>query len=432
MPKVSRKYQTYLRILQEELQSASGCTEPGALAFAAAKARSLLQAIPDSIHLTVSGNVMKNAKSVLVPNTGGLKGMRAAVAAGVLFGNHEQELEVIAQMPEDAKLAIETYLKNHRVTVDVSPSPYVLDIDVTLEKESRKARVRIINHHTNIVFVSVDDQILLAKDYVADQAVDDDLKQSLTVEDIVDFADHVDIATIQSLLDRQITNNMAIAEEGLAKDYGANVGSVLLKTYGSHVANRAKAYAAAASDARMSGSKLPVTIVAGSGNQGLTTSIPIIIYARHHNVEQERLYRALVVGNLVSIHQKRDIGSLSAYCGVVFAGAGAGAGITYLLGGDYNAIAHTIVNALAILSGMICDGAKPSCAAKIAMAVEAGVLGHHMYENGQEFLGGDGIIAKGIEATLANVTRLAREGMRITDEEIMRIMHDTTLTQEDC
>ena len=430
MHKKDKKYETYLRILIEELQSASGCTEPGALAFAAAKARSLLNTVPDTIHIKVSGNVMKNVKSVLVPNTGGLKGIRAAVVAGVLFGKHELELEVIANMPVNAKDLITSYLKDHIVSVDVSPSPYVLDIDITLKKGAHKAQIRIINHHTNIVFMALDEQVFLAKDYVADQAVEDDLKKTLTVEDIVDFADHVEISAIQTCLDRQIKNNMAIAEEGLARDYGANVGSVLLKTYGSHVANQAKAYAAAASDARMSGSKLPVTIVAGSGNQGLTASIPIIVYARHHGVDQERLYRALVVSNLVSIHQKRDIGSLSAYCGVVFAGAGSGAGITYLLGGDYNAIAHTIVNALAILSGMICDGAKPSCAAKIAMAVEAGILGHHMYENGQEFLGGDGIIAKGIEATLANVTRLAREGMRITDEEIMRIMRETASSEE--
>ncbi|TVP95801.1 MAG: serine dehydratase subunit alpha family protein [Acholeplasmatales bacterium] len=431
MQKTDRTYQIYLSILKEEMQSASGCTEPGALAFAAAKAQSLLPGVADAIAVRVSGNVMKNAKSVHVPNAGGLKGIRAALVAGVLFGQYEKGLEVILSMPDHAKKHIEAYLKTHSVTVSASPSPYVLDIDVTLTKGQHSARIRIINHHTNIVLAEQDGQVLLAKDYVADQAVDDHLKQDLTVEDIVAFADHVDIEDVRNLLDTQIANNMAIAEEGLAQDYGANVGSVLLKAYGSHVANQAKAYAAAASDARMSGSKLPVTIVAGSGNQGLTASLPIIVYARHHQISRERLYRALVVGNLVSIHQKRDIGSLSAYCGVVFAGAGSGAGITYLFGGDYNAIAHTIVNALAILSGMICDGAKPSCAAKIAMAVEAGILGHHMYENGQEFLGGDGIIAKGIEATLANVTRLAREGMRITDEEIMRIMHETPHPQED-
>ena len=244
----------------------------------------------------------------------------------------------------------------------------------------------------------------------------------MSVSAIIDFADTCELDDVRDVLNRQIRYNTAIADEGLQKDYGANVGKTLLASYGNDVRTRARARAAAGSDARMNGCELPVIINSGSGNQGMTASLPVIEYAQTYQVGQEKLYRALLVSNLITIHEKSYIGRLSAYCGAVSAGAGAGAGIAYLLGGDSDTIAHTIVNALAVTSGIVCDGAKASCAAKISAAVDAGIFGYEMYRNGQQFYGGEGLVVKGVENSIRSFGRLGRIAMRETDREIIRMM----------
>lgn len=429
MQKQDRLYKLFVQLLNEELISATGCTEPIAIALCAAEARALLDDLPSSLEVSVSPSIIKNAKSVVVPNTENLKGIPAAVAAGVVVGKPLKQLDVIAEVSTEERKAIRKFMEQVPISVLQSDSPYLFDVTVTAKRENANAVVRMINHHTNIVHKEKNGQIILSKTLEGSARIIDTTHQ-FTVEDIVTFANHVDLDDVKKPLEKQIKDNAAIALEGLKGNYGANVGSVLLKSFPNDVFMRAKAMAAAASDARMSGSQLPVTIVSGSGNQGLTASLPVIEYAQSMHASHGKLLRALVVSNLVTLHQKTGVGRLSAYCGAVFAGAGAGAGITYLDGGDYNAIAHTIVNALAVISGMICDGAKPSCAAKIAASVDAGCLGYAMVKNNQEFLGGDGIIAKGIENTLYNISRLARDGMASTGDEILRIMTEDDLKQK--
>lgn len=422
MKRTDEKYQAYVKILEEELVPAMGCTEPIALAYAAAKARETLGCLPDKVEIGASGSIIKNVKSVIVPNTGHLKGIPAAAAAGIVAGDASRELEVIADVSEEETKAIAEYLKNTRITVEHIDQGITFDILVTVKKGDSYARVRIANYHTNIVLVEKDGEKLL------DLPVEGEKEEGLTdrslldVEDIWDFVNTVEIDDIRAVISRQIEYNTAIAREGLRGGYGANIGSVLLSAYGDDVKNRAKAMAAAGSDARMNGCELPVIINAGSGNQGMTCSLPVLEYAKELNSEEEQVYRALALSNLVAIHQKTGIGRLSAYCGAVSAGAAAGAGIAYLCGGGYEEVIHTVVNALAIVSGIVCDGAKASCAAKIASAVDAGILGYHMYLNGQQFYAGDGIVTKGIEGTITNIGRLGKEGMRETNEEIIKMM----------
>ena len=422
MKRTDEKYQAYVKILEEELVPAMGCTEPIALAYAAAKARETLGCLPDKVEIGASGSIIKNVKSVIVPNTGHLKGIPAAAAAGIVAGDASRELEVIADVSEEETKAIAEYLKNTRITVEHIDQGITFDILVTVKKGDSYARVRIANYHTNIVLVEKDGEKLL------DLPVEGEKEEGLTdrslldVEDIWDFVNTVEIDDIRAVISRQIEYNTAIAREGLRGDYGANIGSVLLSAYGDDVKNRAKAMAAAGSDARMNGCELPVIINAGSGNQGMTCSLPVLEYAKELNSEEEQVYRALALSNLVAIHQKTGIGRLSAYCGAVSAGAAAGAGIAYLCGGGYEEVIHTVVNALAIVSGIVCDGAKASCAAKIASAVDAGILGYHMYLNGQQFYAGDGIVTKGIEGTITNIGRLGKEGMREPNEEIIKMM----------
>lgn len=422
MKRTDEKYQAYVKILEEELVPAMGCTEPIALAYAAAKARETLGCLPDRVEIGASGSIIKNVKSVIVPNTGHLKGIPAAAAAGIVAGDASRELEVIADVSEEETGAIAEYLKNTRITVEHIDQGITFDILVTVKKGDSYARVRIANYHTNIVLVEKDGEKLL------DLPVEGEKEEGLTdrslldVEDIWDFVNTVEIDDIRAVISRQIEYNTAIAKEGLRGDYGANIGSVLLSAYGDDVKNRAKAMAAAGSDARMNGCELPVIINAGSGNQGMTCSLPVLEYAKELKSGEDQLYRALALSNLVAIHQKTGIGRLSAYCGAVSAGAAAGAGIAYLCGGGYEEVIHTVVNALAIVSGMVCDGAKASCAAKIASAVDAGILGYHMYLNGQQFYAGDGIVTKGIEGTITNIGRLGKEGMKETNEEIIKMM----------
>lgn len=420
------RYETYLAILKRELVPAMGCTEPIALAYCAAKAREVLGFLPDRVCVEVSGNIIKNVKSVIVPNTDGRKGIEAAAAIGIVAGDAKKELEVLSLVTEEKKQAFFLYLKTAEIQVTQADSPYLLDIFVKVEGNGQRAAVRIVNGHTDIVYVEKNGRILEEKSVACETAAADKAEgvdySLLSVEGIVEFAQTAVLAEVKEILDRQIVYNTAISEEGLRNDYGANIGSVLLKSYGNDVRNRAKAMAAAGSDARMNGCELPVVINSGSGNQGMTVSLPVLEYAKELGVSEEKRYRALLISNLVAIHAKSGIGSLSAYCGAVSAGAAAGAGIAYLRGGGFDDIAHTIVNALAVTSGIVCDGAKASCAAKIATAVDAGILGHDMYRMGQQFYGGDGVVAKGVENTIRNIGRLGREGMRETDKEILQIM----------
>ena len=418
-------YQTYLDILRRELVSAMGCTEPVALAYCAAVARAALGALPDRITVEASGNIIKNVKSVVVPNTGGQRGIAAAVCIGVLAGDEHAGLEVLAHVDKADKERLVSYMAETPVTVKPLISDNLLDMIVTVYRGASCAKVRIANEHTRIVRIEKDGRTLQEND--VREAETDSLPDYglLTVEKIWDFAVTCDPGDVRDILDRMIEQNTAIAEEGLRKDYGANIGKVLLKGV-NDVCTRARAYAAAGSDARMNGSELPVVICSGSGNQGLTASLPVIVYAEDLHADREKLYRALLISTLVTIHAKSGIGRLSAYCGAVSAGAGAGCGIAFLLGGNEQDIAHTIVNALAITSGIVCDGAKSSCAAKIATAVETGIFGYEMYRNGQQFYAGDGLVVKGVENSIDNFGRLARIGMRGTDEEIIRLMTEET------
>ena len=424
MNKNDPRYAAYLRILAEELVPAMGCTEPISISFCAAKARELLGTLPETITVAASGNIIKNVKSVVVPNTGGRKGIETAAAVGVVAGDPSRELEVIASVTPEQREALGRFLETVPIQVRPADTDLVLDVTVTVRAGGHTASVRVANQHTNIVAMVKDGETLFETPAVGcgTAAAPSPDRALMDFDDIFDFADTVDPEDVRPLLDRQIAYNTAISQEGLRGNWGANIGSTLLQIYGDDVKIRARAAAAAGSDARMSGCELPVVINSGSGNQGMTVSLPVIEYARELRSPPERLYRALTLSNLTAIYQKEGIGRLSAYCGAVSAGASAGAGIAYLLGGGRAEAAHTIVNALAITSGIICDGAKPSCAGKIAAAVDAGILGYYMYVHGQEFHGGDGIISKGIESTLRNVTRLGKEGMKETDEEIIRIM----------
>ena len=415
-------YEQYLQILHEELVPAMGCTEPIAIAYAAALARQALERMPKRVEVKASANIIKNVKSVVVPHTGELRGIAAAVAAGIVAGKADDQLQVLSCISREEAHKISEFLKNVPIIVEPSDKPYVFDIQVCVYADEERAFCQIAGHHTNVVCLSKNGRILLENPYEEQVAAGKADRKLLNVADIVAFAESVKLDDVEQLIERQICCNTAIAKEGLSGKWGSNIGKVLLQAYGDNVHTRAKAMAAAGSDARMSGCEMPVIINSGSGNQGLTTSLPVIVYAEEMGATKEELYRALVLSNLITIHLKTGIGTLSAYCGATSAGCGAGAGICYLHGGRNDEIAHTVVNALAINSGMICDGAKASCAAKIASAVEAGLLGWQMQMQGTEFSGGDGIVTKGVENTIRNVGRVAKNGMVDTDREIIDIM----------
>ena len=416
-------YRKYIHVLKEELVCAMGCTEPIAIAYGAAVARKYLKDIPEKVRIEASGNIIKNAKSVVVPNTKGLRGIEAAAAAGIIAGDPDKSLQVISEISDQEQDKIRIFLERAEIKVTFAQTEKVLDIMIYMTKGEHSVYVRISDYHTNIVEVRKDGRKLFFGGSSCEeweQLID---RKFMSVRDIVEFAETVELSQVRPLLDRQIECNMAIAMEGMKNDYGANIGKILFRLYGKSDAKvRAKAMAAAGSDARMNGCELPVVINSGSGNQGITASIPVIEFANALQVSDETRYRALIVSNLITIHLKTGIGRLSAYCGAVSAGCGSGAGIAYLYGGREDEIKHTIVNAIAITSGMICDGAKASCAAKIASAVDAGILGYYMYVQGQQFHGGDGIVKKGVENTISSVSRLARNGMAETDKEIIRIM----------
>ena len=425
MQKNDPRYGAFVSILDSQLRPAMGCTEPIAIAYAAAVARDTLGCMPDRVCVRVSGNIVKNAKSVTVPNTDGKRGIEAACAAGLVGGDAGRQLEVIAALTPAQRAQIDTFLAGTPVQVALMDEGHIFDLQIELAGQGHTSSVRITDRHTNIVRIERDGHVLRSAQAVQIAPGETPGERLLTIESICDFAATCDLADVRTPIERQIAYNSAIAAEGLKGCWGAGIGRTMLDMFGeADVRLYACACAAAGSDARMGGCDLPVVINSGSGNQGITVSVPVICFARRLNVPHERLVRALVLSNLVAIHQKTEIGCLSAYCGVVTAGSAAGAGIAYLQGGDLHLINHTIVNTLAVLSGTICDGAKASCAAKIASSVHAALLGYHMALERREFRGGDGIVKKGVENTIRNVARLARDGMSETDREILRIMTD--------
>lgn len=413
-------YQIYVQILKEELVTAMGCTEPIAISYAAAKARAVLGELPEKIVVKASGSIIKNVKSVVVPNTGGLRGIEAAAAAGVVCGNENKKLEVLSEIESEDIERIKGYLGQADIKVEYQETGRTFDLSVCVYKEHSQASVRITDYHTNIVQIEKNWEFI--RDDLKDEKIEKANRDVLSMENIWEFVRCADIEDVKETLDKQIECNMKIASEGIRGNYGANIGSILLKMEGDSVQVRAKAMAAAGSDARMNGCGLPVVINSGSGNQGITCSVPVLVYGESLNCDIEKIYRALLLSNLTAIYIKAGIGTLSAYCGAVSAGAAAGAGIAYLHGGGYEEIKHTVVNALAIVSGIVCDGAKASCAAKIASSVEAGIVGYYMYLNEQEFCAGEGIVAEGIERTIENIGILGKEGMKETNKKIIEMM----------
>lgn len=426
------RYGNYLKILQEELVPATGCTEPIAIAYGAAKARELLGVLPESVLVEASGNIIKNVKSVVVPNTNSLKGIEAAAAAGIVAGQSDKILEVISEVTPAQRAEIRVYLADHPIVVKPAEGDKVFDILITLRAGNNHVKLRISDYHTHIVYIEKNGEVLFQSGEVLSDSARDMLtdRSCLSVEGVLDFASTCNLEDVRALIERQIDYNYAIAEEGMRHSWGANIGSVLKEHYGVGIYSRARYMAAAGSDARMSGCEMPVITVSGSGNQGITASVPVVEYAKELNVSRDQMVRAVLLSDLLTIHLKTGIGRLSAYCGAVSAGCSAGAAIAYLHGGGFREIAHTLVNSLAIVSGMICDGAKASCAAKISAAVDAGLVGYSMFRSGQQFRGGDGIVTKGVEETIRNIGRLGRLGMRETDREIIRIMTNQPASEE--
>lgn len=416
------EYIYYTKVLKEQLIPATGCTEPIALAYAAAVGRKTLGMLPQKVTAAVSGSIVKNVKSVVVPATSGMKGIESAIAAGITVGKEDSALEVLSCAPPDTARKISMFLKQCPIEIALSSSERVFDIQITMEAQGHTALVRIVDTHTNIVLIQRNGEILLEKE-IPDQDGSEEEGAILKISKIVEYARTCSMEDVSETIEHQISCNTALSEEGMKGGWGAEIGRLLLLgKEAPDVKLRAMAAAAAGSDARMSGCELPAVINSGSGNQGLTVTMPIVEYAKELNVGHEQLIRALVLANLIAVRIKQSIGYLSAYCGAICAGCSAAAGVAFLYGGNESIIEHTVVNGLAILSGTICDGAKPSCAAKIAMAVNAGLLGFQMAAKGKEFVHGEGIIKKGIENTIEEVGVLSRDGMNITNKVILDIM----------
>ena len=422
MHKSDEKYQAYVKILEEELIPAMGCTEPIAIAYAGAVARKTLGNLPEQLDIKVSGNIIKNVKSVIVPNTGGMRGIAAALCAGVIAGDAEALLEVIARVTSGQKEEIKSYMDQVKPKITPASTGHVFEIDLTVTQGTETARVRIVDTHTNIILIEKNGQPVFRKDVCSGKEEKKTDHSILNIEDIIDFANTVDTEDVKEVLERQIRYNTAISEEGLRGNYGANIGKVLLHTYGDNIKIRARAKAAAGSDARMNGCELPVVINSGSGNQGISCSVPLIVYAREMELPDYSLYRALVFSNLLTVYQKHYIGKLSAFCGAVSASCAAGAAITYMVGGSISQIKKTIENTLANIPGIICDGAKISCAAKIAASLDAAFLAHHLAMNGQSYAPYTGILQEETAETISCVGQIGKDGMKETDREILKIM----------
>ena len=428
----SALYENYLNILKHELVPALGCTEPIAIAYASAKARQILGEFPDFIEMGCSGNIIKNVKGVTVPNSGGMKGIEVAAVLGVVGGNADKALEVLESITPEHIQKTRELVEKQICTCSLVEGVANLYITAKVIKGSHFAEVTIVNHHTNITKIVKDGEILLDQPVEAESEEAGIDKSKLTVKDILDFANCVKIEDIKETLERQISMNTAISQEGLDNNYGAQIGKTLMHVWGKGITTRACARAAAGSDARMGGCSMPVVINSGSGNQGMTVSLPVIAYAEEWEVSREKLYRSLVVSNLIAIHQKHYIGSLSAYCGAVSAACGAGAGITYMYGGNYQQVSLTIINTLGNVGGIVCDGAKPSCAAKIASSVDAALMAFHLSIQDKSFLPGEGIIKGDVEETIKSMGYIGRVGMRATDTEILNVMIDKVNVNSEC
>lgn len=428
-------YNEYVTILESELVPALGCTEPIALAYAAAKAKEVLGKMPDYITMRCSGNIIKNVKGVKVPNSGGMKGVEAAAVLGITGGDPSQALEVLEHVTDREIDEAEKLLKAgfcDCVLKDDVANLYIEAYAVCKKTEKSEALVVIEDEHTNITHIEKDGQVLFhkeKKEYCQEREKTPD-KSLLNLEDIITFANEVQITDVEKVLGRQIKYNTRIAEEGLRNPWGAQVGRVVLEEFGEDVKWRAVAKASAGSDARMSGCALPVIINSGSGNQGMTCSLPVIEFGKELKKSKEEIYRALCVSNLVALNQKKYIGSLSAYCGAVCAAAGAGAGITYLCGGTLEQIENTVVNTIADAGGIVCDGAKPSCAAKISTALQAAILSHKMAMRGLTFARGEGLVMDCPEDTIKAVGYVGRAGMKQTDVEILNLMIGKTKLED--
>ena len=409
----------FTKILKSELIVAMGCTEPIAISLCAAKLRDVLGNVPENVDAYICGNIIKNAKSVTVPNTDGLKGIEAAICAGIVASNPSLELEILSKLNKFDIRNINDLIEKKIVHIKLATSCKTLYIKLIGKYKNDEVEVVLEDLHNNITYVRKNKDILLNKADILEQ------KQQeygyLNVCDIIDFANNCNLEELKPYLKKQLDYNFAIAKEGMSGKYGASIGKILLEQ-ATTTKDKAKAYAASASDARMAGCDMPVVIISGSGNQGITTSVPLMIYAIENNINEDKLLRSLIVSDLIALEEKKDIGRLSAFCGAISAGAAAAAGITYMLGGSVEAVAHTIVNALAISSGVICDGAKSSCAGKIVLGLEAGFIGYNMYMHHKEFKAGEGIITKGVDNTIKNVGRLASKGMKETDKEILDMM----------
>ncbi|MBQ8052207.1 MAG: serine dehydratase subunit alpha family protein [Lachnospiraceae bacterium] len=417
----------YTTILKEELVAAMGCTEPIAIAYAAAKAYKELGVMPDHIRVTCSGNIIKNVKGVTVPNSGGMKGIEAAAVLGVVGGNPDKMLEVIADADDEARKKTRELVEAGICDVALAEDVPNLYIKAEMWNEDHKASVTIEEHHTDITEIEKDGKTIFIAEKTSAHEEDDKPKgdrTKMTLQGILDYATTVDLSEVEEVLERQVTCNTAISQEGLDNPWGARVGKTMLENWTDDVKCYACARAAAGSDARMSGCPMPVIINSGSGNQGITVTLPIVTYAERWHLSKEKMYRCLLVSNLVSIYIKHYIGSLSAFCGAVSAACGAGAGITYMSGGTYEQIGGTITNTLGNVGGIVCDGAKPSCAAKIASSVHAALLAHYMSVSQKEFRGGEGFVESDVEQTIRNMGYIGKVGMKETDKEILNVMID--------
>lgn len=427
----------YSRILKKELVAAMGCTEPIAIAYAAAKCREILGTMPASCKVACSGNIVKNVMGVTVPNSGGMKGIDVAATLGVLGGNADRDLEVLESVTAEHIAAAKGLLERGFCSCSLVQNVENLYILIRLTAGNEEAVVEIRNYHKNITRIERNGEVLFQQESSCAEipVKDDPDKALLNIADIIAYGDALSDPEIIELLKYQLQCNLTIAKEGLEKDYGAQVGKTLLATVREHnkdtVRTIAKAYAAAGSDARMNGCAMPVVINSGSGNQGLTVSLPIKVYADIYGISRDRMVRALAVSNLIAIHQKQYIGSLSAYCGAVSAACGSGAALAYLLGEEltheqiYRQVSDTVTNTIATVGGMVCDGAKSSCAAKIATAVDCALTGYEMSVRGMAFQPGEGLVMDSVEGTIESVGRVGREGMQATDVEILQIMLGT-------
>jgi len=421
----------YTNILKSELVPAMGCTEPIAVAYAAAKVGEVLGEEATHLNVRCSGNIIKNVKGVTVPNSGNQKGIEVAATLGLIGGDPAKELEVIACVTDDDRKKAGEMVRDGFCEVELEEGVPNLYIKATATSANHSAVVLIEDNHTNITLIQRDDETLLeAHKSIEDNENEDSAKKikldykKMSLRGILTYAESVNINCVKPILDRQIECNTAISDEGLKNNWGARVGKTFLETWGDDVKARACARAAAGSDARMSGCPLPVVINSGSGNQGITVTMPVLTFAEEWNISEEKKYRALLISNLVSIYIKHYIGALSAFCGAVSAATASGAAITYMAGGDINAIGRTITNTLGNVGGIVCDGAKPSCAAKICSSVNAAIMAHYMSISDDEFKGGEGFIEDDVEKTIKNMGYIGKIGMKETDVEILNVMID--------